>query len=85
MPNTSSGLKKHLISASAASGLSEAWAIFSILLLPKSPRMVPLGAIVESVGPRRSRILATAFWASRIMIMTGRELMNCSISGKKGI
>jgi hypothetical protein len=35
--------------------LSEACTTFFIMSEPKSPRMVPLAALRESVGPRRSR------------------------------
>ena len=55
---TSPSLKKRLISAAAASVLSEAWQTLIILFSPKSPRMVPLGAAAESVGPSRSRTRA---------------------------
>ena len=51
---------------------------------PKSPRRVPLGAAVESVGPRRSRTREMAFLPSSASAMTGVFCMNSTISGKNG-
>ncbi len=54
-PKISPLLKKRFSSAAAASGESDAWATFTMVSTPKSPRMVPLAAFRESVGPRRER------------------------------
>ena len=58
--------------------------MFFIIVVPKSPRIVPGAALVESVGPRRSRTRAMAPGPARAMAMSGVEDMNCSTSGKKG-
>lgn len=77
----SPGAKKRASSAFAFSTLSEAWTTLRIISVPKSPRIVPFGALRESVGPRRSRTLATTEGPWSTMTTTGLELMNFSISG----
>ena len=53
----SPGPKKRASSILAFSTLSEACTTLRIISVPKSPRMVPLAALRESVGPSRSRTL----------------------------
>ena len=54
------------ISRSTLSGASEAWAVLTITLLPKSRRTVPPGAFDGSVGPSTERILLIAFGPSSV-------------------
>src|SRR5580658_5621567 len=77
----SPGAKKRAISTLAFSTLSDACTTFLIISVPKSPRMVPFGAFREPVGPSRSRTFATTDCPWSAMTITGRELMNFSISG----
>jgi peroxiredoxin len=88
-PKISSSLKKRLSSAAAASGESEAWQTLRILasasLKPKSPRMVPGAAAIESVGPSRSRTLEITSSPSRARAMTGVSCMKLRTEGKKGL
>ena len=48
------------ISRRAFSGLSEAWAVFTMTSEPNSRRTVPSGALLGSVGPSTARIWLTA-------------------------
>ena len=63
------------------SKLSTGTSYDAVISVPKSPRIVPLAALRESVGPSRSRTLATIPSPCSAMTITGRELMNSSISG----
>jgi len=64
--------------------VSEAWQTLTITSTPRSPRMVPLAAFLESVGPSNSRTRAIAPSPSRAMAITGVFCMNFWTSGKNG-
>ena len=74
--------KKKAISARAVAAASEPCTAFCSTSVPNSPRMVPLGAFFESVGPMRSRQRATAPSPSSTQTKTGPELMKRTRSAK---